>query len=80
MAKTNASTTPTVRMVREPVATGDPRPVCAGRAATASLVSSVGTAERIWTCSAAGIMSVEVLRSCAHLLRLDGPAGLQRLW
>ena len=78
MATTNANIIRTVRMVHMPVVTEDHRQVCVEKPATVSLVMSLGTVERISTCFAARIISVEVPRTCVQLIRIY-QAGLRRL-
>lgn len=73
---TNVNTIRTVRMVQLPVVTEDYKLVCAEKPATESLVFSVGTVERMRTCFAARIISVEVPRTCAQLITKH-PPGLR---
>ena len=75
----NVNTIQTVRMLHlRPVVTEDYKLVCAEKPAMESLVFSVGTAERIRTCFAAKIISVEVPRTCAQMIT-DYLPGLRPL-
>ena len=86
MATTNVNTIRTVGMVHLPVVT-DHKEVCAEKLVTESLVISVGTVERMRTCSAVRIISVEVPRKCAQMITkyshcrdFDPLCGIRHWW
>ena len=78
MATTNVNIIWTVTMVHMPAVTEDYRQVCAENPAMESLAMLLWTVERIRTCFAARITSVEVPRRCAQLITVH-LAGLRRL-
>lgn len=79
MATTNVNTVRTVRMEHMPVATEDIiRRMCAEKPAMESHVILVGTVERMRTCFAATIISVEVPGRCVQRITVH-LAGLRRL-